>query len=114
MMGLLALMLLIDARRCGRLPGLHGETLGDCVRGIEMVVGTIEMVASTIEMVANKIEMVDRKIEMVGAEYEMLASSLNVRASVVGAVRACVVVSTTALFHDVSSRDRLCASTCSQ
>src|SRR5262249_3695305 len=72
-MGLLALMLFIDARRWGTLQGLHSETLGDCGRGIEMV-------ASKIEMVANKIEMVDRKIEMVGAEYEMLASSLNVRA----------------------------------
>src|SRR5262249_61593976 len=106
-MGLLALMLFIDARRWGTLQGLHSETLGDCGRGIEMV-------ASKIEMVANKIEMVDRKIEMVGAEYEMLASSLNVRAFVVGAVCAYVVVSATALFIDASSRDQLCASTFSQ
>jgi len=77
----------------------------------ETVVGTIEMVGSTIEMVGSTIEMVGSTIEMVGAEYEMLAWSLNVRASVVGAVCACVVVGASAFFHDAPSHDRLCAST---
>ena len=78
---------------------------------IERVVGTSETVVGTIEMVGSMIEMVDGAIEMVGAEYEMLAWSLNVRASVVGAVCACVVVGASAFFHDAPSHDRLCAST---